>query len=251
MGGSVEVIEQGFPGRGALDVAVSRVLLDEVASGRRSPVLRLYQPDDVVAFSMTDAHRPGFSAAVAAARAAGFDVSLRLAGGTAAVFHRQTLAFAWCHPSEDPSTGIAARFEETANWIVRALARLGVDARIGEVAGEYCPGAHSVNARGERKLMGVGQRIIRGAAYVGGVIVVGGTSRVRAALEPVYDALELPFDPETTGSIEDEIGGVVCEDVRGVLLDELSRDWALVPGHLDEEIVALAEAMEPNHQALG
>ena len=32
----------------------------------------------------------------------------------------------------------------------------------GEVAGEYCPGQHSVNARGERKLMGVGQRLIRG-----------------------------------------------------------------------------------------
>jgi len=34
-----------------------------------------------------------------------------------------------------------------------AFRRLGVDARVGEVSGEYCPGAHSVNARGATKLI--------------------------------------------------------------------------------------------------
>lgn len=251
MGGSIEVLEQGFPGEAALDVAVSRALLEEVATGRRGEVLRLYQPDDVVAFSLTDAHKPGFAQAIEAARGAGFESSLRLAGGTAALFHRKTLAFAWCVPSDEPRQGIQERFERTAAWLSRGLARLGVDARMGEVPGEYCPGAHSVNARGERKLVGVGQRIVRGAAYVGGVIVVADSERVCRGLEPVYDALGLAFDPSTTGSVEDELGRVELDTVRDALLDELSRDHALVPGHLDDETLQAARSLEPNHRAAG
>jgi hypothetical protein len=33
------------------------------------------------------------------------------------------------------------RFERFASLIAAALGGLGVDARVGEVAGEYCPGA--------------------------------------------------------------------------------------------------------------
>ena len=73
-----------------------------------------------------------------------------------------------------------------SGWIAAALCDLGVDARVGEVEGEYCPGEYSVNARGALKLMGVGQRIVRGAAHVGGVLVVGRSDRTRRVLEPVY-----------------------------------------------------------------
>ena len=89
-----------------------------------------------------------------------------------------------------------------------ALARLGVDARVGEVPGEYCPGAFSVNARGRTKLAGVGQRLISGAAHLGGVVVVRDSAGVRDVLIPVYEALGLEWDPETTGSVEDEVPGV-------------------------------------------
>ena len=54
----------------------------------------------------------------------------------------------------------------------RALQRLGVDARVGEVPREYCPGDYCVNARGQTKLAGIGQRLIKGAWHIGGVIVV-------------------------------------------------------------------------------
>ena len=40
-----------------------------------------------------------------------------------------------------------------------ALQRLGLDARLGELAGEYCPGEFSVNLAGRSKVMGVGQRV--------------------------------------------------------------------------------------------
>ena len=242
-------IARSFPGRAALDTSASRALLEAVAKGERPETLRLYRPEDVVAFSTTDAHREGFAAAVDAAHAVGFDAALRLAGGTAAVFHRETLAFGWCQPEEDPRAGIRARFERTADWVARALRRLGVDARVGEVAGEYCPGDYSVNARGARKLMGVGQRVVRGAAWVGGVIVVSDSERARTALDPVYRELGLDYASETTGSVADEIGSVTVGDVRAALLAELPDGRAAREDDFDAELLAAAERHEPRHRA--
>ncbi len=220
-------LDFGFAGRAAFDAAYSRALLELVATGAAPETFRLYQPDDVLAFSSVDAASAGFAAAVAAARAAGFEPALRLAGGRAAVFHRETLAFAWTIPAAESRDGIHARFEQISEIVAAALRRLGVDARIGEVPGEYCPGEYSVNARGARKLMGVGQRVIRGAAHVGGVIVVRDSDRVSKALGPVYDAMQLEWDPETAGSVEDELGVATRDEVAAALLVELRSRIAI------------------------
>lgn len=225
----VQLLDFGFPGRPAFDSAFSRALLDLVAAGAAPETFRLYQPDDVLAFSGVDAASAGFAEAAAAARAAGFEPALRLAGGRAAVFHRETLAFAWTIPVPESRDGIRARFAEVAAIVAAALCRLGVDARIGEVPGEYCPGAYSVNARGERKLMGVGQRVIRGAAHVGGVIVVRDSARVRDVLEPVYGAMNVAWNPVTTGSVEDAIGTATRAEVTAALLAELQSRFEIVP----------------------
>jgi len=221
----------GFAGRAAFDAAYSRAVLELVATGAAPETFRLYQPDDVLAFSSVDAASAGFSKAVAAARAAGFEPALRLAGGRAAVFHRETLAFAWTIPAAESRDGIHARFGQISEIVAAALRRLGVDARIGEVPGEYCPGEYSVNARGARKLMGVGQRVIRGAAHVGGVIVVRDSDRVSKALGPVYDAMQLEWDPETAGSVEDELGVATRDEVAAALLVELRSRIAIEAGN--------------------
>lgn len=245
----MRVYERAFPGEPAYDVAVSRALLLGAADGSQPESLRLYRPDDVVAFSVSDASRPGFARALEAARGAGFDASLRLAGGSAAVFHRDTVAFAWCLPAADARRDIRARFERVAELIASALRRLGVDARVGEVEGEYCPGAYSVNAGGRRKLMGIGQRIVQGAAHVGGVLVVDGSARVRDALLPVYAALGLSFRPETAGSVADEIGPLAWESVRDALLAEAGARCALEPATLDDAVLARARELEARFRA--
>jgi lipoate-protein ligase A len=245
---ALEVNEVAFPGRAAFDAALSRAVLREVAQGRRGETLRLYGPDDVVAFSTTDLRRAGFDRAVRAARAVGFDAALRLAGGSAAVFHRGALAFAWCTPETDERSGIRERFARVAGWVARALGRLGVDARIGEVPGAYCPGDFSVNACGRRKLMGVGQRIVRGASHTGGVIVVSGSARVRAALVPVYAALGLEYDPDTTGAIEDEIGAVTVEEVRAALLDEIAAEREVRAAGFGADTLEQAARLEPSYR---
>jgi lipoate-protein ligase A len=244
----LEIIDTAFERRGAFDTAVSRAILREVGSGARPETLRLYRPDDVVAFSTTDLRRPRFSAAVRAARAAGFDAALRLAGGSAALFHTRTLAFAWCTPEAEGRAGIHARFERTAEWIAAALRRLGVDARVGEVPGAYCPGDYSVNARGVRKLMGVGQRIVQGAVHTGGVLVVGDSERVRSVLVPVYAALDYAYDPASTGAVEDEVGGVTLDDVRAALLAQLSEQHELREGTLGAATLEQAARFETSHR---
>ena len=244
----VTLLESAFEDRPAYDTALSRALLEEVAVGDHPEALRIHRPGDVVAFSVLDRARAGFEDAVEAARGAGFGAVLRLAGGRAAVFHAETLAFAWCIPDAEPRDGIRKRFDETSAIVVEALQSLGVDARVGEVPGEYCPGEHSVNAGGRIKLMGVGQRIVRGSAHVGGVLVVGGSDRVRDALTLVYAAMGFPWDPETVGAVEDEAPGVTVDDVRTALRSAWSRRVELSPGEFPERILRAAETREPDHQ---
>lgn len=244
----IVVHEESFPERPAYDTAVSRALLLAVGEGRSPAALRLYEPGDAVAFSLLDRAQPGFRSAVAAARAQGFDAMLRLAGGRAAVFTRQTLGFAWCIPDPEPRATIAARFDETAAVVAAALRRLGVDARVGAVPGEYCPGDHSVNARGKVKLAGAGQRIVRDAAHVGGVIVLGGSDRIRDVLVPVYQRMGFAWDPTTVGSLEDEVGTVSRAAVVEGLLAELAKTHALERKPIPRLVLDAAAASEAEHR---
>ena len=167
------------------------------------------------------------------------------------MFHEQTLHFGHAVHDEEPRLKVTQRFEETAELVARAFAHLGVDARVGEIDGEYCPGEHSVNARGETKLMGLGQRVIKDGAYVGGVVVVSGADRVREVLVPVYDALGLDWRPETTGSLVDEAPAVTWEDARAAIEAEYAALYELEPVELDAETLELARRLAPEHRSLG
>jgi octanoyl-[GcvH]:protein N-octanoyltransferase len=244
----LRVLDESFPDDPALDTAVSRAIMRRVAAGELPETLRLARPGDVVAFAKRDVVAPGYAAAVAAARAEGFGAIVRLAGGRAAVFHEGTLELAHAVPDPEPRAGIRERFERTAELVARALGRLGVDARVGEVPGEYCPGRWSVNAAGRRKLAGIGQRVIKGGSHTGAVIVATDARRVGDVLGPVYGALELDWDPATVGAVEDETGAG-WEDVRRAVLDEYGRTRSLTDGSLDEETLALARELAPEHRA--
>src|SRR5918994_4611461 len=201
----LQLISESFPGRPSFDTAVSRALMLKVAEGKVPGTVRLYRPDRIVAFGGADVRARGFRAAVDAARGRGFASVQRLAGGRAAVFHEGTIAFARSAADSDPTARTFARFEEMSGILAAALGRLGVDARVGEVPGEYCPGEYSVNAGGRTKLAGIGQRIVAGASHIGGGGVGAGGGGVRGVLVPVYDALELEWNPATAGSIADEV----------------------------------------------
>ena len=239
----IRVVTENFPGRPIFDTAVTHALLRQVAEGAVPETIRLYIPDEIVLFSLLDARRSGFSRAQQVCQAGGSAAVLRLAGGHAALFHPRCLAFSWAMPDSGERDSIQKRFQSVSEWLRSGLSQLGVDARIGEVEGEYCPGEFSVNAEGRIKLMGVGQRVVRGAAHIGGVIVAGDSRRVKEVLGPVYEALDLAWKPETAGAIEDVVPGVRPSDVRSALLDRLpfEREW--VSGNLDPTTLLRAESL--------
>ena len=124
---------------------------------------------------------------------------------------------------------------------------MGADARVGEVPGEYCPGAWSVNARAAVKLAGTGQRLIAGAAHRGAVIVVGRGDLVREALLPTYGALNLDWDPATAGSVQDEVAGVSVAQVEDAIIARLGERYELAEARIDADTLALAERLESEH----
>lgn len=257
---SLRVIDASYAGRADLGTGISAALMRQVARGQVPPTVRLHRTGPILAFGRLDKLRPGYRQAVAIAREHGYEPIERLAGGRAAVFHEGTLSFSRASRQTGVYTGTRERFEDMSATITTALERLGVDARVGEVPGEYCPGAYSVNARGRVKLAGIGQRVITGGAHVGGVIVVRGAERVRSVLEPIYEALELDWDPSTSGSIAAELGEAdathpadqvdpliarTIDALRAVLSERFELEEAI----LDPGTEALAVELRSDHAA--
>ena len=241
-----------FPGEPLLDTAISHAMLRRVAAGSVGESLRLYAPDRALLFSSLDARRPGYARAVSLAEQAGFPSLIRLAGGQAALFLEESIAFAWASPDPDAHLHIRQRFESVSHWIKTSLRRLGLDARVGPLVGEYCPGKYSVNIAGQVKVMGVGQRVIRGGAHVGGVITVAQTRVLREALIPIYDALDIEFQPETAGGIADFDPSLGLEDVIAALGEVLCETgYQLEPQRFDASIRREAEALIPLHKPDG
>jgi octanoyl-[GcvH]:protein N-octanoyltransferase len=239
----VDLLEGSAGADPALDVALPHALLGLAAAGDIGPVLRSYRPRPTVAFGRRDSFLPRFAAAVDAARGHGYTPVVRGAGGRAAAYDEGCVVFDEIVPAADSMAGIQARFFEEAERQAQALRGLGVDARVGEVPGEYCPGEFSVNARGETKLIGAAQRIVRGAWLLSTVVVVDPAGDLRAVLEDVYSELGLAWSPATTGSVAAEVPGVSVEDVRTAILTRYAERVALKPRSLTGAELAAADQL--------
>ncbi len=252
------LVEAAFADDAYLDTAVSAALMRQVARGELGPTIRLNRTGPILAFGKLDRLRPGYRRAVAIAREQGYVPVERIAGGRAAVFGPGTISLSQAIRAGGGSgsyPGTRDRFGAMAELIAAAARSLGADARVGEVAGEYCPGEFSVNARGESKLAGIGQRVIVGGAHIGAVIAVRGAGAINAVLEPVYEALGLDFDPAATGSLALELGEddePLPRDEPDPLIDraieairaELERRYELVPAVPAESTLAMAAAIK-------
>ena len=227
-----------------LDIALAHALLVDVAAGRRPPALRIYRPGPTAAFGRLDALRPGFERASEAARDHGYTPLLRSAGGHAALFDERCVVVEHTTHERDATAGLQARFEDQSARIRDALRSLGADARIGELAGEYCPGEYSVNVGGHAKVAGVAQRMVRHGAATSAVVVVGGGARLRAAISDVYGALELPVDVASAGALDEHVPGVSAEDVERALREAYGDRELFEP---DADLHAAARTLVPRH----
>lgn len=236
-----------WPDEPGLDTALSQLILDRVSQGAMPATMRLYVPGREVAFGKRDTVAPQYPAAVAAAHEAGFNAVERLAGGRAAVFTEETVAFSLAVPDTDPRSTIYDRFRLISNLMIDAFARLGVASAVGELPGEYCPGEFSVHHDHRVKLMGVGQRLAKNAAHVGGVVAVNRSDLLLQALIPVYRALDLEWRPSTAGTLGGVRPGITNDDVIAALRAEIGKHFIVSKDRIDGETVQLARLNAAHH----
>jgi lipoate-protein ligase A len=154
------------------------------------------------------------------------------------------------HVAPDPVAprGLERRFRDFGAAYAAVLRDLGVDARVGEVPGEYCPGGSSVNARGVVKLVGTAQRVVRGAWLFSAVVVVDGSSVLRPLLTDVYRHLGQPFDGASVGSVREEAPGVDLDRLEKAVLDVYLATAPLEPVPPDAATLATTRELVPDHR---
>jgi lipoate-protein ligase A len=217
------------------ELAVAHALVRRAGDGEVDEVLRIYTPArPAVVFGRRDTRLPGYAAAVDAARRAGFDTAVRAVGGRAVAYTDRAVVVDHVRAEAQTQAAMDQRFEAYGRRFAGLFADLGIDARVGPVPGEYCPGAHSVNARDVVKLVGTAQRVLARAWLFSSLVTVGDEERLRQVLTEVYDCLDLPFDPASVGSVSAEAGDVAAAEVA----DLVARRWGVRP----EDAVAVDAA---------
>lgn len=234
----------------ALELALPLAMLRQVSQGARPETVRIYRPaTPMVAFGRRDTRRPGFGAAVTTARKAGFATGVRAPGGRVVAYTTEALVIDHLSPGGGFASGLNERFAAFGELFAEALGTLGIDARVGEVPGEYCPGAHSINARGLVKLIGTAQRVVAGAWLFSSVVIVGGTVQLQPLLGQLHDQLELPFAAASVGSILDENPGADVAAVESAIRAAYASRYDLEPGSLDPQTLEQARELLPGQVA--
>lgn len=186
------------------------------------PGVRVWQPPKHVAFGRRDANRDGYEQAREVAAEHGYPVAERSVGGHAVVFTGTTVAFGLVEPVEESRSGIARRYDRVSGHVEAALADLGVDATAGEPEGAFCPGTHSLSAAG--KIVGLAQRVHSDVAVTSGIAVVRDHAAIGDVLDPIYEALDVPFDRASVGSVARAGGDAAPETVIEAFVDRLTAD---------------------------
>jgi octanoyl-[GcvH]:protein N-octanoyltransferase len=230
-----------------MELALAHALVGRASTGELSEAVRIYRPSaPVVVFGRRDTRLPGFEAAVQAARSAGFEAAVRAVGGRPVAYTSQALVID--HVKHEPLApeGLESRFQYFGELYADILRETGVDARVGAVPGEYCPGAHSVNARGVVKLVGTGQRVVRNAWLFSALVVTGDDEVLRPLLAEIYALLELPFDPASVGSLSTEVPGF---DLDAFEERVIAAYGVREPSVLDDATTELATSFVADHGA--
>ncbi|QDW31428.1 lipoate--protein ligase family protein [Arthrobacter sp. KBS0702] len=220
----------------AEDLDFALELLQRVKTGALGPMLRLYRPAPTVAFGQRDTHLPGYDAAAQACRELGFEPLVRKAGGRAAAYHEGTLVIDHLEPDADAIAGAKGRFSFFGELLAQALRDAGVQAGVGEIPGEYCPGEFSVHgtdaadASHQLKLIGTAQRVVAGGWLFSSVIIVENSAPIRAVLEASYAALGLEWDPATAGAVNDLVPHLDVDAIETAVLGAYGRYASLNDG---------------------
>ncbi|ELY82589.1 lipoyl protein ligase domain-containing protein [Natrinema pallidum] len=211
------------------DRDASQRLLSVAAAGESA--VRVWTPHRQVAFGRRDARRDGYDSARERADERGFRPVERGVGGRAVAYDgTTTLAFARAEPVADFRTGSTERYDRVSAALERALRTLGLEPIPGEPDDSFCPGTHSLSvgaasaAGRKRKVVGIAQRVRSDAALVAGIVLVAAREELADVLERVYDALAVPLDPASVGTVAAAGGPSDPDAVRTALEEALIGD---------------------------
>jgi octanoyl-[GcvH]:protein N-octanoyltransferase len=231
---------------GGTDDPVARLLTPAVLlrDGRASwreivHVQRAVRP--TVAFSSRDLRSPGIVAATAVARDAGFAAVVRSPGGRMVAYDAGAVLVDHLTRSEELALAGSTTFADNAASHVEVIRALGdIDARVGEVEQEYCPGEFSINVGGVAKVLGSAQRITGRAALFSTVLQVEMSPLVREVLRTVSAALGYPLRESSIAGLSDFLPGLTPDRVADALRADYVSRLALGSGPLPASLVAHA-----------
>lgn len=205
--------------------------------------INVYVPEHpVVAFTARDLRSPHIQRAVSVARDLGFAAVVRSPGGRMVAYDGGAVVVDQVTRSHPPTVGL---FEANAAAFADVLHRLsGLELRVGQLEGEYCPGEFSVNVRGVAKTVGSAQRITSAGSLFSTVVQVSVTERVRAAIERVSAVLDYPLRRSTIAGLADFAPRTTPEGVASALRDDYRHRSAAVDGEVPESITRLAGRMD-------
>ncbi|MFD9700173.1 hypothetical protein [Lentzea sp. NPDC059081] len=245
------LLASGSTGSAVTELVVPALLL-RAPEASWSQLVHVYVPSGpTVAFSGRDLRSPGIAAATAVAHAAGFATVVRSPGGRMVAYDSGAVVI----DHLDRTTGIehagSATFAANAESHVRVLRDLGdLDARVGEVNGEYCPGEYSINVGGVAKVVGSAQRVTATGSLFSTVVQVSVSPRVRAVIEDVSDALGYDLRRSSIAGVADHSPGLTADVVAAAFVADYRERLGMVDGKVPAEVVAhasVANGVSPFH----
>jgi octanoyl-[GcvH]:protein N-octanoyltransferase len=215
------------------DVALASLLLRGIPDSWDEAV-RIFIPPPTLGFTRRDLRAPWIADAVRVAHSRGYNPVVRAPGGRAAAYGPGSVVVD--HIARTRS-GVDTRepFRHNSETHLHLLRSLGLDARIGELDGEYCPGEHSINIGGRYKIVGSAQRVTQDVSLFSTVFQVEAPPDLHRVLVEVSAALAYPFDPSTVGGIGDAMDIDVAA-FHSVLVGDYEDRLGLVTEHVPKTI---------------
>jgi octanoyl-[GcvH]:protein N-octanoyltransferase len=240
------LLVSGSAGSAVTELVIPALLL-RTPKATWSQLVHVYVPSGpTVAFSGRDLRSPGIATATRAAREAGFEPVVRSPGGRMVAYDSGAVVI----DHLDRTTGIrhagSATFAANAESHVEVLRGLGdIDARVGEVDGEYCPGEYSVNVGGVAKVVGSAQRVTATGSLFSTVVQVGVSDRVRAVLIKVSEALGYDLRQSSIAGLADYAPALTADEVATAFAADYRSRLGMTDAQLPAEVVALALTVSP------
>jgi lipoate-protein ligase A len=180
-----------------------------------------------VALTSRDVATFGYERAILQAEISGFTPVVRSPGGRAVAYHEESIVLDVMSHDPNPHQFINKRFEAIGQIFIETFSKLGIEAKLGQLPREFCPGKYSVISENV-KLVGTAQRIMRGGWLIGASVIVRNALPIRDVLKGVYRSLALDMDPRTVGALNEFDSLISVDDVTSNLISTLKDHFEVL-----------------------